>query len=104
MHPADFIAVGWDAIRTSWENFAKISSNGKVELSDQRIYVGENLAYEIGFEHVNVLMGKDQVQPKFRVTNVYRREISEWKMVHHHVDFDPRIREIVRKLETTPQA
>jgi ketosteroid isomerase-like protein len=74
-----------------------------VELRDQRICVGEDLACETGFEHVNVLIGKDQVQAKFRVSNVYRREGSEWKTVHHHVDFDPRILEIVSKLQTSPQ-
>ena len=40
------IAVGWDEIRASLENFAKISSNGRVELRDQRICVGEDIAYE----------------------------------------------------------
>jgi ketosteroid isomerase-like protein len=103
MHPIDGIAAGWDEIRASWDNFAKISSNGRVELRDQRICVGEDLACETGFEHVNVLIGKDQIQAKFRVSNVYRREGSEWKMVHHHVDFDPRILEIVSKLQTSPQ-
>jgi ketosteroid isomerase-like protein len=103
MHPIDAIEVGWEAIRTSWENLAKICSKGRVELRDQRICVGEDLAYETGTEHVNVLVAKDQLQAKFRVTNVYRREGSEWKMVHHHVDFDPRMLEIVRKLETSRQ-
>ena len=101
--PSGGIEVGWDEIRASWENFAKISSNGRVELRDQRICVGEDLAYETGTEHVNVLIGKDQVQAKFRVSNVYRGEGSEWRMVHNHVDFDPRILEIVSKLETSPQ-
>ena len=103
MHPIDAIAVGWDEIRASLENFAKISSNGRVELRDQRICVGEDLAYETGFEHVNGLLGKDQIQAKLRVSNVYRREGSEWRMVHHHVDFDPRILEIVSKLQISPQ-
>ena len=43
MHPIDGIAVGWDEIRASWENFAKISANGRVELRDQRICVGEEV-------------------------------------------------------------
>jgi ketosteroid isomerase-like protein len=101
MHPIDGIAVGWDEIRASWENFAKISSNGRVELRDQRICVGEDLAYETGREHVNVLIAKDQVQANYRVSNVYRREGSEWGMVHHHVDFDPTVLEIVSNLDTS---
>ena len=59
------------------------------------------LLIETGFEHVNGLLGKDQIQAKFRLSNVYRREGSEWRMVHHHVDFDPRILEIVSKLQTS---
>ena len=103
MHPIGRSQVGWDEVRASWENFAKISSNGRVELRDQRICVGEELAYETGKEHVNVLLAKDQVQANYRVSNVYRREGSEWRMVHHHVDFDPTVLEIVRKLEISRQ-
>lgn len=28
MHPIDGIAAGWDEIRASWDNFAKISRTG----------------------------------------------------------------------------
>jgi hypothetical protein len=103
MHPPGGTEVGWDEIRASWENFAKISSSGMVELRDQRICVGEDLAYETGTEHVNVLMAKDQVQSSFRVSNVYRREGNDWRMVHHHVDSDPTIVELLSKLETSWQ-
>jgi SnoaL-like protein len=77
MHPARGTEVGWDEIRASWENFAKISSNGRVELRDQRISAGEDLGYETGTEHVNLLIAKDQVHADFRVSNVYRREGRE---------------------------
>ena len=103
MHPIDAIARGLGRDPCFVGNFAKISSNGRVELRDQRICVGEDLAYETGREHVNVLIAKDQVQANYRVSNVYRREGSEWRMVHHHVDFDPTVLEMVRKLETNRQ-
>jgi hypothetical protein len=90
--------AGRNEIRASWENFAKISSNGRVELRDQRICIDEDLAYETGTEHVNVLIAKDQVQSSLRVSNVYRREGSDWRMVHHHVDSDPTVREALSKL------
>ncbi|HET9374302.1 MAG TPA: nuclear transport factor 2 family protein [Chthoniobacterales bacterium] len=103
MHPTGGTQVGWDEIRTSWENLAKICSNGRVELSDQRISVGEDLAYETGTEHVNVLIGKDKAQADFRVSNVFRREGSEWRMVHHHVDLNQTMLAILSKLETGRQ-
>ena len=45
-HPPGGTQVGWDEIRASWENLAKICSKGRVELREQRISVGEDLAYE----------------------------------------------------------
>jgi ketosteroid isomerase-like protein len=99
MHPPGGTEVGWDEIRASWENLAKICSNGRVELHDQRISIGEDLAYETGTEHVNVLIGKAKAQADLRVSNVFRREGSEWKMVHHHVDLNPAMLEILSKLE-----
>jgi ketosteroid isomerase-like protein len=103
MHPVGGTEIGWGEIRASWENLAKICSNGTVELRDQRISVGEDLAYETGTEHVNVMIAKDQAQADLRVSNVYRREVSEWKMVHHHVDRNQPMQTILSKLETDRQ-
>jgi ketosteroid isomerase-like protein len=103
MHPPGGTQVGWDEIRASWEDLAKICSKGRVELRDQRISIGEDLAYETGTEHVNVMIAKDQAQADLRVSNVFRREGSEWKMVHHHVDLNQTMLEILSKLETDRQ-
>jgi len=104
MHPVGGTQVGWDEIRASWENLAKICSNGRVQLRDQRISVGEDLAYETGTEHVNVLIAKGQAQADLRISNVFRREGSEWRMVHHHVDLNQTMLAILSKLETGRQA
>ena len=103
MHPVGGTEIGWGEIRASWENLAKICSNGTVELREQRISVGEDLAYETGTEHVKVMIAKDQAQADLRVSNVYRREVSEWKMVHHHVDRNQPMQTILSKLETDRQ-
>jgi ketosteroid isomerase-like protein len=103
MHPVGGTEIGWGEIRASWENLAKICSNGTVELRDQRISVGEDLAYETGREHVDLSTAKDQVHTDFRVTNIYRREGGEWRMVHHQVDLDQKILEALSKLETSRQ-
>ena len=68
-------------------------------MRDQRISIGEDLTYETGTEHLNVLIGKANAQADLRVSNVFRREGSEWKMVHHHVDIHPTMLEILSKLE-----
>jgi hypothetical protein len=38
---------------------------------------------------------KDQAQADLRVSKVFRREGSEWKMVHHHVDLNQPMLEIL---------
>src|ERR1700751_2479227 len=101
MHPTGGSQVGWDEVRPSWENLAKICSNGSVKLSDQRICAGDDFSYEVGTEHVDVLIAGNAVQTEFRVTNIYRREGSECRMVHHHTDLNLTMREILSKLETS---
>jgi ketosteroid isomerase-like protein len=100
MHPIGGSQIGWDEVRASWENQAKICSNGQLRLSDQRIRVGSDFSYELGIEHLDVLLAGNEVHTNFRVTNIYRREGSEWKMVHHHTGLNPTLVEILSKLET----
>ena len=49
------------------------------------------------------MIAKDQAQADLRVSNVYRREVSEWKMVYHHVDSNQPMQTILSKLETGGQ-
>ena len=45
-------------------------------------------------------MAKDEAQADLRVSNVYGREGSDWKIVHHHVDRSQPMQAILSKLET----
>ena len=49
--------------------------------------VSGGLAYTVGFEHTSASWGGVPLEPyTLRVTHVYRRENSEWKIVHRHGD------------------
>ena len=77
MHPIGSEQVGWSAVRESFEQVAGLASGGHVELDGQVIQVG----------------GEQ------RVTNVYRREAGQWKIVHHHTDISPAMLGILERLQ-----
>ena len=102
MHPIDAIAVGWDEIRASFEILPRSPRTGGLNCVINAFASARILLMRQALSMSMVC----SVKTKFRQSSgirVYRREGSEWKMVHHHVDFDPRILEIVSKLQTSPQ-
>ena len=99
MHPMGGEEVGWPEVRTSFEQAAGAMSDMHVELADQRIQTGEDLAYETGIERGRAKVAGEQIEIEHRVTNVYRREGGQWKMVHHHTDISPAIVEVLRRLQ-----
>ncbi len=98
MHPIGGREVGWEAVRTSFEQVAKLASDGKIEVKDQLIRVAGDMAYELGIEHGQFKLGGHQVAIEQRVTNVYQRESGSWKIVHHHTDASPAMMEVLSKL------
>ena len=57
--------------------------------------VGEDLAYETGREHVNVLIAKDHCRQSIGYPTFTVEKAARWRMVHHHVDFDPTLLKMV---------
>jgi len=99
MHPIGGREVGWDKVRESWEQVAKLASDGKVELKDQLIQVAGDVAYEVGTEQGQAKLGGQQVSIEHRVTNIYRREAGTWKVVHHHTDVSPAMLDVLSRLQ-----
>ena len=100
MHPVGGREVGWDKVRESWEQVAKIASDGQVLLRDQFIQVAGDMAYELGSEQGQFKLAGKQVNIEHRVTNIYRREAGEWKIVHHHTDISPAMLDVLSSLQT----
>jgi ketosteroid isomerase-like protein len=99
MHPIGGREVGWDAVRGSFEQVAKLASNGKIELKDQIIEVDGDLAYEVGIEAGQLALAGEQVTIDHRVTNIYQRQAGVWKIVHHHTDISPAMMNVLRRLQ-----
>ena len=45
------------------------------------------------------MLAGEQLTIEQRVTNVYRREGAEWKLVHHHTDISPAMLELLSRLQ-----
>ncbi len=99
MHPIGGREVGWEAVRSSFEQVAQLASEGKVELRDQMIQVVGDMAYEIGVERGEMVLAGRELSMEHRVTNVYRRMGGTWKVVHHHTDSSPTMIDLLSQLQ-----
>jgi ketosteroid isomerase-like protein len=99
MHPIEGRQVGWDNVKTSFDQFAGIATGGQVALRDQRIRVLGDVAYELGVEYGGGTLGGIPTTWEHRVTNIYHREGGGWKMVHHHSDQSPAMVDVLRRIQ-----
>lgn len=98
LHPIGGRHVGWDAVRDSFDEVAKISSDAKIDIEDQIIHVDGDIAYELGVEKGHASLAGHRVDFNHRVTNVYRKHNGSWKIVHHHTDVAPSMLEALQLL------
>mgnify|MGYP001578915902 FL=1 len=99
MHPIGGRQVGWNKVRESWEQLARIATGGQAKLRDQIIQVAGDVAYELGIEHGQAKLAGQQVTIEHRVTNIYRREAGGWKIVHHHTDVSQAMLDVLSRVQ-----
>jgi ketosteroid isomerase-like protein len=62
--------------------------DGTVRSEFEVIYEGVDLAYTVSYEHGELVLDRgEQHSHTIRVTQTYRRESDEWRLVHRHGDF-----------------
>jgi ketosteroid isomerase-like protein len=90
MGPGGGFRIGWAQVLADWEAQAAMKLGGEVKPKDMRFTVGRDLAvvsnYEIG-ENAG-LEGKPRIV-KIRATNLFRKVDGQWKMIGHHTDVLP---------------
>ncbi len=97
MHPLGGRETGWEEVRASWEQVAQAFSDGQVSIEDLVVVpLSDDVAYTLGTENGQAKLGDETVSIDWRVTNIYRREEGEWKMVHHHTDVSPALVEVLK--------
>jgi ketosteroid isomerase-like protein len=99
MHPIGGEQIGWAAVKESFDQVGELAGSGHVEIADQIIHTGEDMAYELGTERGHMKLAGETVQIEQRVTNIYRREAGGWRMVHHHTDLSPAMLGILERLQ-----
>lgn len=99
LHPIGGRNEGWDETRSAFEQVGSLASGGQVQLRDQIIQVGTDLAYEVGIEEGEITLAGEHIAISHRVTNIYRREDGAWKMVHHHADPSPAMLDLLSRLQ-----
>jgi ketosteroid isomerase-like protein len=81
---------GWDQLSQTFRWVASRFTGGDLLCEELVVSVNGDLAYTVGYE--KGLMSADGAEPAqaaVRVTQVYRREDGEWRLVHRHGDFAP---------------
>jgi ketosteroid isomerase-like protein len=94
MGPGGGFQIGWDQVLKNWEEQAAKKLGGKVEPTDIRITVGQELAIVSDIEkgeNTNVAGKPGTVS--IRATNLFRKESGTWKTIEHHTDLLPYLTE-----------
>ena len=80
--------TGWAATQPMFEALARQMSDCKsFEIEVIAAGASGDLAYLVAIEHTNAsVAGAPVAQYALRVTQVFRRESGEWKVVHRHAD------------------
>jgi ketosteroid isomerase-like protein len=86
---------GAEEVAERYERDCAGFASGESRFEILHMAAGDGVAYWTGFQHASAkFKGSDQgVTMKLRVTEVFRREGSEWKLVHRHADMLAQVQE-----------
>jgi ketosteroid isomerase-like protein len=90
MGPDGGFQIGWNQVLANWQKQAALRLGGKVEPSEIVINLGKDIAVCHNWEKGE---NKDKdgktATVSIRATNIFRKEGDEWKMIGHHTDLLP---------------
>ena len=89
MGPGGGFQVGWHRVRANWEKQAAMRLGGEVRPGEMTITVGRDVAVAHNYERGENTVDGKTVRISIRATNVFRKEDGRWKMIGHHTDLLP---------------
>ena len=78
--------VGFDAVRELLSAASKTQSFDSWSAENLVTYVAKDLAFSVELEHYGHVVDGEDKEMTLRATQVYRREVGEWRIVHRHGD------------------
>jgi ketosteroid isomerase-like protein len=94
MGPGGGLQVGWTQISESLKKQAAMKLGGKVEPAEMHFIVGQELAVVQNYEKgTNIDSHGKQQNVSIRATSIFRKEDGKWKMIGHHTDLLPYLKE-----------
>lgn len=90
MGPGGGLRVGWEQVLADWKVAAAMKLGGTIIPEDMHMMVAQDIAVVQNYENgQNTNAGGKTQQVSIRVTNLFRKEDGQWKMVGHHTDLLP---------------
>ncbi len=85
--PFGGITTGNKAVKDAFRETAVLKLGGRIEITDVAIVETADMGYSVCTEHgIDHVINGEQVNLTHRATNIFRREASGWRLVHHHTD------------------
>ena len=97
-HPIGGRDLGYDDIISSFSKVAGIAEGGDIQLLEQKIIAGSDMAVETGVEKGSLTIAGHKAPINHRVTNVYLRSDGSWKLLHHHTDVSDDMLDILNQM------
>ena len=89
IHPGSEALVGWNSVRTAWEQIFANTRWMRVQPTDVRIQVIGEVGLVACAENITATQDDDVGVAVAQATNVFRRTPEGWRMILHHASPAP---------------
>ena len=89
IHPGSEALVGWDTVRSAWEQIFANTRWMRVQPTDVRMQVIGEVGIVACAENITATQDDDVGLAVAQATNVFRRMADGWRMILHHASPAP---------------